>query len=246
MHSNPARALKQGTLSLLLPLRSIWRHISLTWPSSHRYRHSPWPVDVTELFPRFCCWTLIWLLRHWAWLCQGYWRYRCLIDWFIHGKGWNGGPVGRNWLHQWFQMLNQSFTLHSYVYTYKIKSSWHTTDLTEWKTGPIKQQMNRIINVVHTVKTAVATVLLKVPVNALFENLATWENQKYLQLWQEVPGWIYMLPGSHKLCFYILTMADWSQCRELPIIGAWHDPELWSHFKRLSHLILVLMPCATL
>ena len=21
----------------------------------HRYRHSPWPVDVTELFPRFCC-----------------------------------------------------------------------------------------------------------------------------------------------------------------------------------------------
>ena len=25
----------------------------------HRYRHSPWPVAVTELFPRFCCWTLI-------------------------------------------------------------------------------------------------------------------------------------------------------------------------------------------
>ena len=37
----------------------------------HRYRYSPWPVDVTELFPRFCCWTLIWLSRHWAWLLAG-------------------------------------------------------------------------------------------------------------------------------------------------------------------------------
>ena len=24
-----------------------------------------------ELFPRFCCWTLIWLSRHWVWLCWG-------------------------------------------------------------------------------------------------------------------------------------------------------------------------------
>ena len=47
----------------------------------HRYRHSPWPVDVTQLFPRFCCWTLIWLSRHWAWLRREYWRYRSLIDW---------------------------------------------------------------------------------------------------------------------------------------------------------------------
>ena len=39
----------------LLPLRSIRRHISLIWPFPHRYRHSPWPVDVTELFPRLCC-----------------------------------------------------------------------------------------------------------------------------------------------------------------------------------------------
>ena len=39
----------------LLPSRNIWRHISLIWPFSHRYRHSPWPVDVTEMFPRFCC-----------------------------------------------------------------------------------------------------------------------------------------------------------------------------------------------
>ena len=45
----------------LLSLRNIWRHISLPWPFHHRYRYSPWPVDVIELFPRFCCWTLIWL-----------------------------------------------------------------------------------------------------------------------------------------------------------------------------------------
>ena len=37
----------------------------------------------TEVFPRFCCWTLIWLSRHWAWLCRGYWLYRSLIDWSI-------------------------------------------------------------------------------------------------------------------------------------------------------------------
>ena len=67
----------------LLPSRNIWRHISLIWPFPHRYRHCPWPVDVTELFPRFCCWTLIWLSRHWAWLCRGYWRYRSLIDWWL-------------------------------------------------------------------------------------------------------------------------------------------------------------------
>ena len=35
-------------------------------------------------FPRFCCWTMIRLSRHWAWLCRGYWRYRSLIDWLIH------------------------------------------------------------------------------------------------------------------------------------------------------------------
>ena len=77
----------------LLPLRNIWRHISLTWPFPHRYRHARWPVDVTELFPRFCCWTLIWLSRHWAWLRWGYWRYRnltdWLIDWFLNASFYN-------------------------------------------------------------------------------------------------------------------------------------------------------------
>ena len=54
---------------------------SLIWPFPHRYRHSLWPVDVAELFPQFCCWTLFWLSRYWAWLCLGYLRYRSLIDW---------------------------------------------------------------------------------------------------------------------------------------------------------------------
>ena len=26
----------------------------LIWPFPYRHRHTPWPVDVTELFPRFC------------------------------------------------------------------------------------------------------------------------------------------------------------------------------------------------
>ena len=67
----------------LLPLRNIWRHIFWTWPFPHRYRHARWPVDITELFPRFCFWTLIQLSHHWAWLRQGYWHYRNSIDWLI-------------------------------------------------------------------------------------------------------------------------------------------------------------------
>ena len=41
------------------------------------------PINFTELFLRFCCWTQIWLSRHWAWLCRGYWHYRSLIDWLM-------------------------------------------------------------------------------------------------------------------------------------------------------------------
>ena len=68
----------------LLPLRNIWRHISSTWLFPHRYWHARWTVDVMELFLQFCCWTLIRLSRHWAWLCRGYWRYRnWLINWFM-------------------------------------------------------------------------------------------------------------------------------------------------------------------
>ena len=40
-------------------------------------------VDATELFHRFCSWTLIRLSRHWAWPRRVYWRYRSLIDWFL-------------------------------------------------------------------------------------------------------------------------------------------------------------------
>ena len=74
--------------------KNIWRHISLIWPFPHRYRHSPWPVDVTELFPRFCCWTLIWLSRHWAWLRWGYWCYRNLIDWWWCHLSWAPSQLG--------------------------------------------------------------------------------------------------------------------------------------------------------
>ena len=49
----------------------------------HSYRHARWPVDVVELFPRVCCWTVIRLSRHWAWLRRGYWRYRNLFVWLI-------------------------------------------------------------------------------------------------------------------------------------------------------------------
>ena len=47
------------------------------------HQHAQWPVDFTELLHRFCCWTLIRLLRHWAWLRWGYWHYRNVIDWLI-------------------------------------------------------------------------------------------------------------------------------------------------------------------
>ena len=52
-----------------------------------------WPFDVTELFPRLCSWTLIWLSHHWAWLRRGYWRYRSLIDLLI------------DWLNTFWQIL---------------------------------------------------------------------------------------------------------------------------------------------
>ena len=85
-----SRCLSVQLFQLLL-LRNIWRHISLTWPFPHRCLHAWWPVDVTELYRRFCCWTLIRLSRHWVWLRWGYWRYRSLIDWLIDKMMW------RNW-----------------------------------------------------------------------------------------------------------------------------------------------------
>ena len=40
-------------------LRNIRRRNSSTWPCPNRYRHAWWPVDVTALSSRFCCWTLV-------------------------------------------------------------------------------------------------------------------------------------------------------------------------------------------
>ena len=45
----------RSAISVATFLRNIRRHISLTWPFPHRYLHARWPVDVMELFPRFCC-----------------------------------------------------------------------------------------------------------------------------------------------------------------------------------------------
>ena len=57
---------------------SLWLGLS-----PHAHQHAWWPVDVMELLRRLYCWTLIRMSRHWAWLCQGYWRYRNLFDWLI-------------------------------------------------------------------------------------------------------------------------------------------------------------------
>ena len=73
----------------LLPSRNIWSYISLTWPFLHRHQHAWWPVDVMERFLPFCCWTLIRLSCHWAWLRQGHWHYRNLIDWLCGLTTWN-------------------------------------------------------------------------------------------------------------------------------------------------------------
>ena len=51
--------------------------------TTRRHRCALLPADVTERLQRLCIWTPIWLLRHWAWLRWGYWRYRNLIDWLI-------------------------------------------------------------------------------------------------------------------------------------------------------------------
>ena len=71
----------------LLPSKNIWRHISLFGIS---------PIDT---FMPMACWcygiissilllNTAWLLRHWAWLRRGYWRYRSLIDWLIDWLMW--------------------------------------------------------------------------------------------------------------------------------------------------------------
>ena len=72
-------------------LRRIRHYLDLNGakllPFPRRHRHARWPVDVVELLPRFRCWALIWMSRHWAWLRRGYWRYRNLVDWLIDFVG---------------------------------------------------------------------------------------------------------------------------------------------------------------
>ena len=67
----------------LPPSEDVSKHTFSTWPSPRRHRCAQLPVDVTERFQLLRIWTQIWLLRHWAWLCRRYWRYRNLIDWLI-------------------------------------------------------------------------------------------------------------------------------------------------------------------
>ena len=53
-------------------------------PPPRRHRCALLPVDVTERLQQLHIWTPIWLLRHRAWLRQGCWCYRNLIDWYIY------------------------------------------------------------------------------------------------------------------------------------------------------------------
>ena len=67
----------------LPPSEDVSKHTFSTWPFPRRHRCALLPVDVTVRLQRLRIWTLIWLLRDWAWLSRGYWRYRNLIDWLI-------------------------------------------------------------------------------------------------------------------------------------------------------------------
>ena len=58
-----------------------WGSVShLAFP--HRHQHALWLIDVTQLLHWFCCWSLIGLCRHCAWLSRGYWDSKSLIGWF--------------------------------------------------------------------------------------------------------------------------------------------------------------------
>ena len=67
----------------LPPSEDVSKHTFSTWPSPRRHRCALLPVDVTERLQRLHIWTSIWLLRHWAWLRRGYWRYINLIYWLL-------------------------------------------------------------------------------------------------------------------------------------------------------------------
>ena len=111
------RLLSLTTLKLIPASMFILLNISSTAD-----QHAWWPVYLTELFLRFCCWTLIQLLRHWAWLRQGYWRYRSrnLIDWLISCKQY------------WWYCVTRRASFHDLYLSTKLFCSylcifiWHT------------------------------------------------------------------------------------------------------------------------
>ena len=95
----------------LPPSEDVSKHTFLAWPFPHRHQFALLHVDVTERLQRLRIWTPIWLLRHWAWLRRGYWRYRNLNDWFIHSLC----------IHSIVHTLIQSFKhnfIHSYIYSF--------------------------------------------------------------------------------------------------------------------------------
>ena len=94
-------------------------------PFPHRHQYAQWPVDVVELLHRFCCWALIWMSRHWAWLRRGYWRYRNLVGWLIdwlilwpfaeRAQLWQQVHWARSpfYIHHWLESQTSIFSWHS-------------------------------------------------------------------------------------------------------------------------------------
>ena len=86
LESRPTQAQRYITLAPLpfqtAPTICLFRHLNcnhqemsqntFVWPGLPPIdTRARWPVDVKELLHRFCCWTLIRLLRHWAFAILG-------------------------------------------------------------------------------------------------------------------------------------------------------------------------------
>ena len=74
---------KSSRFTHSVPLLRALHWLLVIYRVPRRHRCAQLTVDVTEWLQRLCIWTPIWLLRHWAWLRRGYWRYKNLIDWLI-------------------------------------------------------------------------------------------------------------------------------------------------------------------
>ena len=85
-----------------------------------------WPETIQDLPQKLhSLWCLGWA-RYAGWACgerkqdtdshSHVWRLSAAFTWRTSvDRDVNGGPVGRNWLRQWFQTLNLSFTLFFYI-----------------------------------------------------------------------------------------------------------------------------------